>query len=188
MEKNKQNMQLQNKSSGGTLMGFVLGLLLGLAIAVGVAVVLKKGAPEPKLSLRAPESVSSKPVAVEAVEEGEVQVEDQPNLNKSLQSKVPLPSESARRDPIANIAAATQGPEYWLQTGAYRSQDDAQRQKANLAMQGLEALISEREVDGSTLWRVRVGPYIGQAEVTEIRSRLQGAGITSTVIRINKAN
>jgi cell division protein FtsN len=75
-----------------------------------------------------------------------------------------------------------------LQTGAYRSQDDAQRQKANLAMQGLEALISEREVDGSTLWRVRVGPYIGQTEVTEIRSRLQGAGITSTVIRINKAN
>jgi hypothetical protein len=55
-------------------------------------------------------------------------------------------------------------------------------------MQGLEALISEREVEGATLWRVRVGPYIGQVEVREIRARLQGAGINSTVIRINKAN
>lgn len=101
---------------------------------------------------------------------------------------MPLPSEVSKKDPIANIAAATQGPEYWLQTGAYRNQDEAQRQKAALAMQGLEALISEREVDGATLWRVRVGPYIGQTEVTQIRTRLQSAGITSTVIRINKAN
>jgi cell division protein FtsN len=179
--------QLQSSSSGGTLMGFVLGLLLGLAIAVGVAVSLKKGAPEAKLGQRAPDA-ASKPAAVEAIEEGEVQVEDRPNLNKALQSKVPLPSEVSKKDQIANIAAATQGPEYWLQTGAYRNQDEAQRQKAALAMQGLEALISEREVDGATLWRVRVGPYIGQTEVTQIRTRLQSAGITSTVIRINKAN
>ena len=186
MNTNKHT-QLQNPSSGGTLMGFVLGLLLGLAIAVGVAVSLKKGAPEAKLGQRAPDA-ASKPAAVEAIEEGEVQVEDRPNLNKALQSKVPLPSEVSKKDSIANIAAATQGPEYWLQTGAYRNQDEAQRQKAALAMQGLEALISEREVDGATLWRVRVGPYIGQTEVTQIRTRLQSAGITSTVIRINKAN
>ena len=38
MNTNKQtDYRLQNKSSGGTLMGFVLGLLLGLAIAVGVS-------------------------------------------------------------------------------------------------------------------------------------------------------
>ena len=75
-----------------------------------------------------------------------------------------------------------------MQTGAFRNQDEAQKQKAALALQGLEAMVSEREVDGSMLWRVRVGPYIGQSEVTQIRTRLQGAGITSTVIRINKAN
>ena len=184
---NLQQQRLQHKSSGGTLMGFVLGLLLGLAIAVGVAVTLKRGAPEPKLNLRAPDA-ATKPAPAEAIEEGEVQVEERPNLNKPLQSKVPLPSESAKKDPIGNIAAATQGPEYWLQTGAFRNQDEAQKQKAALALQGLEAMVSEREVDGSMLWRVRVGPYIGQSEVTQIRTRLQGAGITSTVIRINKAN
>jgi cell division protein FtsN len=57
-----------------------------------------------------------------------------------------------------------------------------------LAMQGLEALISERELDGATLWRVRVGPFVGQAEVTQTRTRLQSAGIPSTIIRINKSN
>jgi cell division protein FtsN len=187
MKNNNQQVSLEAGSSGGTLMGFVLGLLLGLAIAVGVAIMLSKGAPEPKLNLRAPDAVSkSKPV--EAIEEGEIQVEDKPNLNKPLQSKVPLPSEMAPKDPIASIAAATQGPEYWLQTGAYKVQEEAQRQKAMLAMQGLEALISERELDGATLWRVRVGPFAGQGEVTQTRARLQSAGIPSTIIRINKSN
>jgi cell division protein FtsN len=101
---------------------------------------------------------------------------------------VPLPGEATSKDPIASIAAATQGPEYWLQTGAYRNQDEAQRQKAMLAMQGLEALISERELDGAALWRVRVGPFVGQSEVTQTRARLQSAGIPSTIIRINKSN
>ena len=187
IKNNDQHLSLENKASGGTLMGFVLGLLLGLAIAVGVAIMLTKGAPEPKLNLRAPEAVS-KAKPAEAVEDDEVQIEDKPNLNKPLQSKVPLPSEMAPKDPIASIVAATQGPEYWLQTGAYKVQEEAQRQKAILAMQGLEALISEREVDGATLWRVRVGPFVGQSEVTQMRARLQGAGIPSTIIRINKSN
>lgn len=187
MKNNNQHVSLESHASGGTLMGFVLGLLLGLAIAVGVAIMLTKGAPEPKLNQRAPDAVS-KAKPVEEIEEGEVQVEDKVNLNKSLQSKVPIPSEMAPKDPIASIAAATQGPEYWLQTGAYRVQEEAQRQKAMLAMQGLEALISEREVEGSTLWRVRVGPFVGQSEVTQMRARLQGAGIPSTIIRINKSN
>jgi cell division protein FtsN len=187
MKKNQQQASLEAGASGGTLMGFVLGLLLGLAIAVGVAIMLTKGAPAPKLNLRAPEAVS-KAKPVEAIEDGEVQVEDKVNLNKPLQSKVPLPSEMAPKDPIASIAEATQGPEYWLQTGAYKVQEEAQRQKAMLAMQGLEALISEREVEGATLWRVRVGPFVGQSEVTQMRARLQNAGIPSTIIRINKLN
>lgn len=178
---------LNHRSSGGTLMGFVLGLLLGIAIAVGVAYKLTKGVPEPKLNQRAPDSIS-KPVPAEAVDEGEVQVEERPNLNKPLQSKVPLPSEAAKKDPIGAIAGASQGPEYWLQTGAFRNQDEAQRQKAALAMQGLEALVSERDVDGSVMWRVRVGPFKAQEEVTQTRERLQSAGISATVIRINKTN
>ena len=168
-------------------MGFVLGLLLCLEIYVGVAIRLSKGAPAPKLNLRAPEAVS-KAKPTEPIDEGEIQIEDKPDLNKPLQSKVPLPSEMAPKDPIASIAEATQGPEYWLQTGAYKVQEEAQRQKALLAMQGLEALISEREVDGATLWRVRVGPFVGQNEVTQMRARLQNAGIPSTIIRINKLN
>lgn len=187
MKNNDQPVSLKSGASGGTLMGFVLGLLLGLAIAVGVAIMLTKGAPEPKMNLRAPDAVS-KAKPAEAIEEGEIQVEDKPNLNKPLQSKVPLPSEMAPKDPIASIAEATQGPEYWLQTGAYRNQEEAQRQKAMLAMQGLEALISERELEGAPLWRVRVGPFVGQNEVTQTRARLQSAGIPSTIIRINKSN
>ena len=91
MRQTTDKNNLNHGASGGTLMGFVLGLLLGIAIAVGVAYKLTKGAPEPKLNLRAPDAIS-KSAPAEAVDEGEIQVEERPNLNKPLQSKVPLPS------------------------------------------------------------------------------------------------
>lgn len=178
---------MHHPEAGGTLMGFILGLLLGLGIAVAVAVVLTRSAPEPKLKQRAPE-IGSKQSPADVVEGNEEQVEDKPNLNKSLQSKVPLPADSLKKDPIGSIADKAQGPEYWLQTGAFKSVDDANRQKAVLAMQGLEAMISEREVDGATLWRVRVGPYANRDDVAQMKTRLQTAGVAATVIRINKAN
>ena len=186
MPMNSQAQFRQHSQSGGTLMGFVLGLLLGLAIAVGVAITLTRGAPEPKLNLRAPELSNNKAPVAQAIDEGEIQVEERVDLKKPLQSKSATAKKS--KDPIAAIADSAQGAEYWLQTGAFRNQDEAQRQKASLAMQGLEAVISEREVDGSILWRVRVGPFIGQDEVVQKRAQLQSASIPSTVIRINKAN
>jgi len=60
--------------------------------------------------------------------------------------------------------------------------------KSGLLTERLEALVSEREVDGGLMWRVRVGPFKAQEEVTQTRGRLQSAGINSTVIRINKTN
>lgn len=87
-------------------------------------------------------------------------------------------------DPIAEIArqdAAKTG--YFLQVGAYKSSDDAERQKGNLAMQGFEAKVTQREVNGATMFRVRMGPYNSLDEMTAVRSRLQASGVESSVIR-----
>lgn len=94
------------------------------------------------------------------------------------------PPEKPVADPIAEIArqdAAKTG--YFLQVGAYKSADDAERQKGNLAMQGFEAKVTQREVNGATMYRVRMGPYNSLDEMTTVRSRLQTAGVESSVIR-----
>jgi len=51
---------------------------------------------------------------------------------------------------------------------------------------GLEARIQEREVNGRTMYRVRLGPFAQREQADEVRVKLQGAGIDSALVRIQK--
>ena len=53
---------------------------------------------------------------------------------------------------------------YFVQTGAYTRSDDAEQQRARLALMGMAAKITEREQAGRTVYRVRVGPYPARGE------------------------
>lgn len=106
----------------------------------------------------------------------------------------PAPSQQAARpaekpvsDPIAEIAQADANKVgYLLQVGAFRSQDDADRQKANLAMQGFEAKVTDRDVNGTKMYRVRLGPFHRIEDMNRARDRLQSAGFEASVIRFTK--
>ena len=97
------------------------------------------------------------------------------------------PAEKPVADPIAEIAQADANKVgYLLQVGAFRSQDDADRQKANLAMQGFEAKVTDRDVNGVKMYRVRVGPFNRIDDMNRTRDRLQSAGFDASVIRFTK--
>ena len=51
------------------------------------------------------------------------------------------------------------GDRYLMQVGSYQSLRDADRQKAQLALLGLQASISTAQVAGVTYYRVEMGPY-----------------------------
>ena len=112
-----------------------------------------------------------------------------PQAASTPAAKPPKPPVTANNekpvaDPIAEIArqdAAKTG--YFLQVGAYKSSEDAERQKGNLAMQGFEAKVTQREVNGATMYRVRLGPFNSLDDMTAVRSRLQSTGVESSVIR-----
>lgn len=97
------------------------------------------------------------------------------------------PAEKPVADPIAEIAQADANKVgYLLQVGAFRSQDDADRQKANLAMQGFEARVTDRDVNGVKMYRVRLGPFNRIEDMNRARDRLQSAGFDASVIRFTK--
>jgi len=97
------------------------------------------------------------------------------------------PAEKPVADPIAEIAQADANKVgYLLQVGAFRSQDDADRQKANLAMQGFEAKVTERDVNGVKMYRVRLGPFNRIEDMNRARDRLQSNGFEASVIRFTK--
>jgi cell division protein FtsN len=49
--------------------------------------------------------------------------------------------------------------DYFVQAGAFPNQQDADAQRAKLAMLGWEARVSEREQNGRTVYRVRMGRF-----------------------------
>ncbi|RZT38554.1 SPOR domain-containing protein [Cupriavidus agavae] len=107
--------------------------------------------------------------------------------DKLAEKPAARPAEKPVADPIAEIAQADANKVgYLLQVGAFRSQDDADRQKANLAMQGFEARVTDRDVNGIKMYRVRVGPFNRIEDMNRVRDRLQSSGFDASVIRFTK--
>lgn len=99
------------------------------------------------------------------------------------------PAPEAKPAPKA-AAAATKAPApantqtiYFLQAGAFRSNKDAEAIKAQILLMGLPAEVQKAQVNGSTINRVRVGPFKGIDEMNRSRARLGEEKIASSVMR-----
>lgn len=75
---------------------------------------------------------------------------------------------------------------YFLQTGAFREQVDAESARAKLALLGFEAKVSERPSDNGTLYRVRIGPIAQVETVNRIRTKLSDNGVDAATVRVPK--
>ncbi len=89
--------------------------------------------------------------------------------------------------PDKDAAAAAADPFiYFVQAGAFRTPEEADAQRAKLAMLGVSADITEREQSGKTIFRVRVGPFHDKALADATREQLVGNGVESALVRINR--
>ena len=93
--------------------------------------------------------------------------------------------------PAATTAAATTpaGKDpfvYFVQAGAFRTQADADAQKARLAMQGFDARVTEREQAGQTVFRVRVGPFDAKTDADSTQARLIASGQEAALVRVQR--
>jgi len=78
----------------------------------------------------------------------------------------------------------TEGIDYMLQAGSFRSMEQADRLKAKLALQGIVASIQTVRIKDSETWhRVRVGPIRDIATLNQTRKRLSDMGVPSIVIK-----
>ncbi|GMV45573.1 MAG: hypothetical protein AMXMBFR66_09710 [Pseudomonadota bacterium] len=75
---------------------------------------------------------------------------------------------------------------YFVQAGAFTRSDDAEQQKAQLALLGLNAKVSEREQAGRTVHRVRVGPFPTRDEADALQLKLQEAGVEAQIVRVER--
>ena len=85
---------------------------------------------------------------------------------------------AARAEPPAAPASAVAGDPYvyFVQVGAYNSADEAEQQRARLAMNGLKARVTEREQSGRVMHRVRLGPYDSREDAERMRDQVSAGG------------
>lgn len=75
---------------------------------------------------------------------------------------------------------------YFVQAGAYGRTEDAEQQRARLAMMGMEGRMSEREQSGRTVYRVRVGPFDSKTDADAAKDRLAAAGVEAALVRVQR--
>ena len=195
-------------------MGVVAGLLIGLALALGVALYITK-APIPfinKVPQRTAEQDSAEternrnwdpnaglggkaqPRPAAPAASAAAMPASAPAVAAAVKAAAPAASRPAARDPAAILSgAATPAPApaadtfiYFVQAGAYTRSEDAEQQRAKLALLGQTAKISEREQAGRVVYRVRVGPFPSREEADALKSRLQEASLETQIVRVEK--
>jgi cell division protein FtsN len=91
--------------------------------------------------------------------------------------------------PDAATAATTPEPapahptHYVLQAGAFAASGDAEALKAKIALLGLSARVESAQIDGKTVFRVRLGPYGNASELAAVKAKLAENGLPAAAIR-----
>jgi len=175
---------------GTTLYGFIAGLVVGLGIAVAVAVYLTN-APIPFVNKVQRPTENVKPGADGKLPDpnqplyGAPATPPPPPATKGEMPKIESPTETkAAAEKAAAAAAADDGSRYVLQAGAFKTPEDADAMRARLAMLGLDARVFPVEQGGTTLYRVRLGPYGQIDDINRIRKTLATNNIDAQVIRL----
>jgi cell division protein FtsN len=140
-------------------------------------------APEPPA---APDPATAKEDATPAKAEGAKPADsagakpDADPLGDLMKAKV-----GGATEPVA--AAAGSDPfTYFVQAGAFRSPEEAQAQKARLAMLGMDASVTEREQSGRVVFRVRMGPFSQKAVADATREQLEVNGVEAALVRVQR--
>ncbi len=201
---------------GGFVVGLIVGLLLGLGIALGVAMyVAKVPVPfvdkvpqrnaqqdaveaeknknwDPNSPLYGKNPARSQPGASGAVIDGEAAGAASGAASgapSSQRDPAAILSQGASEPAVADKAAAASAPDpfvYFVQAGAFTHAEEAEQQRAKLAMMGLEAKVSEREQSGRVVFRVRLGPFDQRTQADEAKAKLAGSGVDAALVRAQR--
>ncbi len=90
-------------------------------------------------------------------------------------------------DPTQPVAPSVDPFIYYVQVGAYSRAEDAEQQRAKLAMSGLRATVSEREQNGRMVHRVRLGPFDRKDDADVQIDRAKAIDPDATLVRIERS-
>jgi cell division protein FtsN len=196
---------------GGFVIGLVVGLLVGLSVALGVALYITK-VPVPFMNKVPQRTVEQDNAEADRNKNWDPNA---PLAGKAQPPRAASPATGASAPPVAAAPAllpapgrdpaaildgiatpaasaprsTATGPEafvYFVQAGAFTRAEDAEQQRAKLAMMGIESKVTEREQAGRTVLRVRAGPFDTRDEADALQVRLSNVAIDARLVRVER--
>ena len=181
------------KSKRGKPAGFSgwMGVLFGLAAGLGVAgiVYIKDHRPDAPIT-RAGKAEKKKFRGNEPpdTETGDTGAEE-PAKSYDFYDRLPkfevvVPEKEKDVRPDIKSVPETRRGTYVLQAGSYKNFADADRVRAQLALQGIESKVQKVSVDNDTWHRIRIGPISKLDDLNRLRQILRKSDVDVLVIRV----
>lgn len=171
--------------------GLLIGFLLGVAASLAVVLFIKGGGSPFTEGAKPTKSVSEK-IAENKLDTNKETSgsEDKTNFDfytilPGSERKVNPEEIKIQEEPSTPAAEIT----YFLQVGAFQTEEEADNMKATLALQGFEALVQTASIPDKGTWhRVRVGPLKNLDQIKKTKADLNDNGFKADLITINNEN
>jgi cell division protein FtsN len=180
------------KGKGGGSMPGWLWMVLGLSVGLAVAALVYIARPAQPL----PGQIGKTEPAPAVVQKPEAEAVGKKGVIKLPPKEKPrftfydiLPGQeivvpSSITEPSGKPQPGDDGV-YVIQVAAYRTQEDADAEKAKLALLGLESRIEKVTIDNKdTYYRVRIGPEKSLAKVHTLMARLEQNGVQAVLMKL----
>ncbi len=197
---------------GGFALGLIVGLLVGVGLSLAVALYVTKvpipfidKVPQRTAAQDAEEANRNKdwnpnaPLAGKSGGPASAPASVAPAASGGAATPAPVAPPVAvigasRPAPAPASAASAAGKsarsapdafQYFVQVGAYTRTEEAEQQRARLAINGLVAKVTERDQGNGTMFRVRLGPYEVREDADRAKEQAAGAGYSdAAVVRV----
>lgn len=106
-----------------------------------------------------------------------------PRQQVASATPAPKPATQPATTPVAASKPSTAATPYILQAGAFQASGDAEAVKAKIALLGLNARVESANINGKTMYRVRMGPYGTASELADAKAKLGSGGLPAVAIK-----
>jgi cell division protein FtsN len=185
--KNTSSREKPSSKGSPFFSGLLLGLVLGVGLSVALALFITGG--------KSPFENKVTPAAVIEPETQEVPDATQAGAGNDAGqprfdfytilhgTETQVTEQEIKQKESAAIAVTET---YFLQVGAFQTEQEADNMKARLALQGIEAIVQTAEIPEKGTWhRVRVGPFSNIDQINQARSQLVDNGFPADLIKVN---
>jgi len=162
---------------------------LGIGLSVALAIYMKDREPAATAQAAPPATAASALDNNDEVAAAPSPPADAPERRFDFYNMLPnfevvIPEQEPEVSPDSEHQSIERAGNYVLQAGSFTEFADADRRRAQLALQGIESRIQRVSIDDKTYHRVRIGPTRDLDELNMLRSRLRQAKIDVLRIRI----